>query len=40
MNQKEFCDECCYEETCDHDLTKCCYLVGQKCMLDEKEVNI
>ena len=40
MDEKEFCDGCCYRRTCDHDLEKCCYLIGQnRCILDG-EVNI
>lgn len=32
--QTDFCDGCCYRRTCAHDLTKCCYLVAKKCILD------
>lgn len=30
----DFCQGCCYRKTCDHDLEKCCYLVNNRCILD------
>ena len=36
MKKEEFCDGCCYRQTCDHDLEKCCYLVRNKCALEEE----
>ena len=35
----EFCDGCCYRHNCDHDLEKCCYLVGNRCIVNEYSDN-
>lgn len=36
--QTDFCNGCCYRVTCDQDLEKCCYLVGEnKCYVMENE---
>ncbi len=35
LDKEEFCDGCCYRRTCDHDLEKCCYLVGGRCSLNK-----
>ena len=32
----DFCDGCCYRKTCDHDLEKCCYLVRQRCLIEQQ----
>ena len=31
------CDGCCYRQTCNHDLKKCCYLVKNRCIINEFE---
>ena len=31
------CDGCCQRQTCDHDLEKCCYLVGRRCILKARK---
>ncbi|MBQ9025311.1 MAG: hypothetical protein IJ104_02875 [Methanobrevibacter sp.] len=30
------CTGCCNRKTCDHDLEKCCYLVRNRCLLQER----
>lgn len=29
------CDGCCYKQTCDHNLEKCCYLINHRCLIRE-----
>ena len=36
---KEFCQGCCYRQTCDKDLEKCCYLVNGKCYIDNTDLR-
>lgn len=35
MKKEDFCDGCCYRKTCDHDLEKCCYLVQNRCIVED-----
>lgn len=30
---------CCYRHSCEKDETKCCYLVGNRCIINEYEDN-
>ena len=39
MKTEDFCDGCCYRETCNHDLEKCCYLVGNRCIVNGYSTN-
>ncbi|WP_296882088.1 hypothetical protein [uncultured Methanobrevibacter sp.] len=34
MDKVDECSGCCYRRTCDHDLEKCCYLVQNRCIID------
>lgn len=43
INKREYpeeCDGCCYRYTCSHDLEKCCYLVGNRCIVNEYEKKL
>ncbi len=40
MKKEEFCDGCCYRVTCDHDLEKCCYMVGNLCIAQQREFKM
>ena len=35
MRETDFCDGCCYRHNCNKDLEKCCYLVNQRCIVDQ-----
>ena len=37
MADEDFCDGCCYRRTCDGDLTVCCYMVKNRCIVNEVE---
>lgn len=32
---KKFCDGCCYRVHCDHEIEKCCYLIGRRCIIKD-----
>lgn len=33
------CDECCYRDWHNGDVSKCCYLSGNRCIINEFEEN-
>ena len=39
MVKEKHCDGCCYREWHDGDITRCCYLSNNRCLVNEYSDN-